>query len=74
MDGENSSRQSMVFVLCLVLIEMQVANVAAQPMLNDSNLEVEIVTEGLDFPTSMAFLGPGDILVLEKDSGKVEEC
>jgi aldose sugar dehydrogenase len=60
-----------VLVLCLILMPMQVANVAAQPILNDSNLKAETVTEGLDLPTSMAFLGPDDILVLEKDSGKV---
>ena len=37
------------------------------PLLNDSNLKVEVVFEGLTSPTSIAFLGPSDILVLEKD-------
>jgi glucose/arabinose dehydrogenase len=32
---------------------------------------VEEVLDGLDFPTSMAFLGPEDILVLEKNDGTV---
>ena len=41
------------------------------PTVNDSRLKVEIVSERIDRPTSMAFLGPDDILVLEKDSGKV---
>src|SRR4030095_3974159 len=36
-----------------------------------SNLNIELVTEGLEFPTTMAFLGPDDILVLEKDNGTV---
>ena len=31
-----------------------------------------MVAEGLDFPTSMSFLESDDILVLEKDDGKVE--
>ena len=39
---------------------------------NDDNLRVELVSSGLDFPTSMAFLGPEDILVLEKNNGTVQ--
>ena len=35
------------------------------------NLGKEEVVGELDFPTSMAFLGPNDILVLEKDKGTV---
>ena len=39
--------------------------------LDDSDLEVELVTEGLESPTSMAFIGNhGDMLILEK-SGEV---
>jgi aldose sugar dehydrogenase len=41
------------------------------PTLNDPNLKVEAVVKGLDVPTSMAFLGPNDILVLEKNAGTV---
>jgi len=33
----------------------------------DPNLKSEVVYEGLQSPTSMAFLGPNDFLVLEKD-------
>jgi glucose/arabinose dehydrogenase len=33
---------------------------------------VELVAQGLRSPTSMAFLGPSDILVLEKESGTVQ--
>jgi glucose/arabinose dehydrogenase len=29
-------------------------------------LKIELVTSGLDFPTTMAFLGPDDFLILEK--------
>src|SRR5919106_4925862 len=42
------------------------------PDINDPNLEVEEVFEGLELPTSMAFLGEDDILVTEKDSGEVQ--
>src|SRR5919198_449371 len=42
------------------------------PTLNDPNLKVEqIINTGLDSTTGMAFLGPNDILVLEKDTGIV---
>ena len=37
----------------------------------DSNLKLELVTSGLDFTTTMAFLGPDDFLILEK-SGTVK--
>jgi len=33
---------------------------------------VELVSDGPELPTSMAFLGPNDILVLEKDKGTVQ--
>jgi aldose sugar dehydrogenase len=39
---------------------------------NDLNLRTELVVEGLDYPTTMAFLGQDDILVLEKDKGTVQ--
>src|ERR671930_1243524 len=49
------------------------ASVAGKgPTVNDPNLKVEEVFKGLDFPTSMAFLGPNDILVLEKNKGTVQ--
>ena len=43
-----------------------------QPIINDSNLKAELVFKGLKSPTSMVFLGPNDILVLEKDQGTVQ--
>src|SRR5215204_4965391 len=35
-------------------------------ILSDPKLKIELVTSGLDFPTTMAFLGPDDFLILEK--------
>ena len=35
-------------------------------ILSDPNLKIELVASGLDFPTTMAFLGPDDFLILEK--------
>src|SRR5215216_2313416 len=44
-----------------------------QPSIKDPNLGVELVSsDTLEFPTSMAFLGPEDILVLEKEKGTVQ--
>ena len=43
------------------------------PQIKDQNLKVELVSGGkIEFPTSMAFLGPNDILVLEKNNGTVK--
>ena len=44
--------------------------VAAQT-LDDPGLQIEMVVGGLSLPTTMAFLGPGDILVLQKQDGQV---
>ncbi len=42
------------------------------PAMTDPNLHVTTVITGLNQPTSMAFLGSNDFLVLEKASGKVQ--
>jgi glucose/arabinose dehydrogenase len=44
---------------------------SAQPHVKHYPFEVEAFFKGLDFPTSMSFLGPSDILVLEKEKGMV---
>jgi glucose/arabinose dehydrogenase len=43
----------------------QTAN--AQASINDPSLQAELVTGGMSFPTSMAFVDDNNILVLEKD-------
>ena len=45
---------------------------AASPVMLDDNLTVSTVIAGLDQPTSMAFIGPNDFLVLERATGKVQ--
>src|SRR5215213_7944262 len=45
---------------------------APSPIMLDDNLTVSTVITGLDQPTSLAFLGPGDFFVLEKATGKVK--
>lgn len=61
------------FASILVLASIICSNTAfAAPSIKDSNLQVNTVATGLSKPTSMAFLGPNDILVLEKDTGIVK--
>jgi glucose/arabinose dehydrogenase len=43
-----------------------------EPAVRDPSLKIETVTEGLLLPTTMAFVGPDDILVLEKNKGTVQ--
>jgi glucose/arabinose dehydrogenase len=44
---------------------------AAGPTMLDPRLAVRTVVSGLTTPTSIAFLGPSDLLVLEKNTGRV---
>jgi uncharacterized repeat protein (TIGR01451 family) len=45
---------------------------APSPTMLDDNLMVSTLVTGLDQPTSMAFIGASDILVLEKATGRVQ--
>ena len=45
---------------------------ASGPSMLDPNLSVTTVVSGLSQPTSMAFIGNNDFLVLEKNTGKVQ--
>ena len=51
--------------------EREFVQTESKPIMTDPNLKVEVVADGLDTPTTMAFLGPDDFLVLEKDKGTV---
>lgn len=42
------------------------------PTINDPTLKIDIIFKGLNFPTSMTFVGLNDILVLEKNDGTVQ--
>jgi glucose/arabinose dehydrogenase len=43
------------------------------PTVLDRRLEVATVTSGLVTPSTIAFIGPGDFFVLEKNTGKVKQ-
>jgi aldose sugar dehydrogenase len=80
---KNTSQSHSIYFFLLSLILLSVvalllgsvikfnAVLAQQPVTYDSNLKVVRVLSGLKFPSNMAFLGPNDILVLEKDEGTV---
>ncbi len=44
---------------------------AVAATVNDATLQVQEIVSGLNTPTAMAFIGAGDILVLEKNTGRV---
>ena len=49
------------------------SNESEEPnIIQDSNLKIEVVAQGLEFPTTMAFVGPDDILVSEKNTGNLK--
>ena len=69
-----------IFTLSFSLILFSFCNIYAQQnqpngdesiVLSDPKLKIELVASGLDFPTTMAFLGSDDFLILEK-SGAVK--
>lgn len=43
----------------------------ARPALQDPNLEIQLVHSGLEYATQIAFIGDDDMLVLQKNDGKV---
>jgi glucose/arabinose dehydrogenase len=47
------------------------STISKKPVVNDDSLDVQIVSSGLKFPTTMAFLTEDDILVLERFNGTV---
>ena len=47
------------------------SNKIKMPQLTDSNLTVEVVVDGLNMPTTMAFLGKDDFLILQKNGSLV---
>jgi glucose/arabinose dehydrogenase len=68
----NSNRFELAPIIIVVFTFMPLTigsfhELIAQTQIDDSNLKVEILTEGLSEPTSMAFLDETSILVTEKE-------
>src|SRR5918999_55760 len=62
----------LVTLIAIVSAATMVVHGQSTPSLVDSNLRVRTVVGNLDQPTSAAFLGPNDLLVLEKASGQIK--
>jgi aldose sugar dehydrogenase len=58
-------------VVCLALAWTPAA-VLAVPSAEDGNHSVTLVSDDLTWPVAMAFLGPDEFLVLEKNNGQVQ--
>jgi glucose/arabinose dehydrogenase len=58
--------------LALVTLATLFPSTAAAQIVRDPNLGVRTVASGLVTPSTMAFIGPNDILVLEKNTGRVQ--
>src|SRR5918912_991805 len=66
-----------IFPIALIfnnIISDRYSNYAAaqgEPTIKDPSLKVDVLTQGLSLPTSMAFIDNNNILVLEKETGNV---
>src|SRR5215203_2967949 len=56
----------LLFSFCNIYAQQNQRNGDESIVLSDPKLKIELVASGLDFPTTMAFLGPDDFLILEK--------
>ena len=69
--GSDRQRRYSIFLQDIksdsVFITGSSAGTNAQPLISDTSLSVEAAVKGLSSPTSMAFLGENNILVLEKE-------
>ncbi len=55
----------------LIALPLIAPGVVGAQTLRDPGLRVDVVVSGLSAPTNMAFIGPNDILVLQKNDGRV---
>jgi aldose sugar dehydrogenase len=71
-----SRRVSRFLVSAAVAVSVVIATSSAwaqtDPTVVDPNLRVRTVVDGLVTPSTIAFLGPNDFLVLEKNTGQVK--
>jgi glucose/arabinose dehydrogenase len=61
----------LVIPLQSILVGVYASTSPPSPILRDPNLTIQTVVSRIEYPTGMAFLGPDDILVIGKNTGKV---
>ena len=64
-------RCQLAFWLCNVVGIYFLSSVVCAQTLNDPNLRITQLVDGLSQPTAMAFIGANDLLVLQKADGRV---
>lgn len=67
-------RQRLAFrIVVLATATTLAGSVLEAQTVRDSKLAVRTIATGLTTPSTMAFLGPGEFLVLEKNTGRVQQ-
>jgi aldose sugar dehydrogenase len=61
----------LTFFAIFASLSLVINNTSAQPSVYDNKLKIEHVFSGPFKPSNMAFLGHNDILILDRDEGKV---
>src|SRR5687768_1508780 len=69
--GMRWTRRAMVLAAVSAPLALAQAAPAQEPEVLDPDLDVRTVVSGLTQPVSMAFIDRGDMLVLEKGTGRV---
>ncbi len=67
---------SSIFILLIgqnISVFAQTGKYSGLPQVTNTNLQVQVYSHAFKFPTGMSFLGPDDILIIEKNTGKVKE-
>jgi aldose sugar dehydrogenase len=64
--------RALLFTVLVAAAASVVATAQAAPTLEDSSLRLRTAVAGLELPTSLAFIGANDMLVLEKNTGRVK--
>jgi aldose sugar dehydrogenase len=71
LSSSNEPENNVTYISISTADDTQVSRPAKRLGINDPNLELQLVFRGLENPSNMEFLGPDDILVLQKNDGTV---
>src|SRR5688572_23962359 len=67
-----SCRAAVMIATVALAVKSSAQQSAPPPEMLDPALSVRTVVAGLNLPIAMAFIGPNDMLVLEKDTGQIK--
>jgi aldose sugar dehydrogenase len=77
------AKLNVIFAFVLAMVSLNLLNLASAspklqtnstlaPTLSNSSITAELLVDGLDFPTNIAFINSSDVLVTEKNEGTVK--